>query len=256
MIARVFPLHFPTQVLIGQASGHSGPIGDVGWSLLWAIGLSALAVARLASTTRATGRKAVEPGSAPASTMRGPVPSTVASPPVASLGPPRSGVVTPATAPLLPADLSTVRPRAATRLAAGSRAAARDYGRNRVLWVLLIVVPVAFIALAAEQTPTKLMPVALVAGARHFTAMISLREVHAAEMASVASALLAGIAGLFVVTGSTDGDRRLVVAGFRPREVLVGHLGVVAGAAVLISAVSLAVSAAWISPQQIGRAHV
>ena len=53
-----------------------------------------------------------------------------------------------------------------------------------------------------------------------------------------------------MVTGSTDGDRRLVVAGFRPREVLVGHLGVVAGAAVLISAVSLAVSAAWISPQQ------
>ncbi|MBF6558278.1 MAG: ABC transporter permease [Acidimicrobiales bacterium] len=250
-VARIFPLHFPTQVLIGQASGHSGPIGDVGWSLLWAIGLSALAVARLASTTRATGRKAVEPGSTPASTMRSPVVSTVASPPVTSLAQPRSPVVvTPATASLLPADLSTVRPRAATRLVAGSRAAARDYGRNRVLWVLLIVVPVAFIALAAEQTPTKLMPVALVAGARHFTAMISLRQVHAAEMASVASALLAGIAGLFVVTGSTDGDRRLVLAGFRPREVLVGHLGVVAGAAVLISATSLAVSAAWISPQQ------
>jgi len=249
-IARVFPLHFPTQVLIGQASGHAGPIGDVGWSLLWAIGLSVLAVARLASTTRATGRKAVDPGSAPALTMRSPAVTTVASPPPASLAPPRSPVVaTPASASL-PADLSTVHPRPATRLVAGLRAAARDYGRNRVLWVLLIVVPVAFIALAAEQTSTTLMPVALVDGARHFTAMIALRQVHAAEMASVASALLAGIAGLFVVTGSTDGDRRLVLAGFRPREVLVAHLGVVAGAAVLISAVSLAVSAAWIFPQQ------
>jgi hypothetical protein len=143
----------------------------------------------------------------------------------------------------------TERP-AATRLAAGLRAATRDYGRNRVLWALLIVVPVAFIALAAAETPTKLMPVALVAGARHFTTMVSLRQVHAAQMASVASALLAGIAGLFVVTGSTDGDRRLVLAGFRPREVLVGHLGVVASAAVLTSAISLAVSAIWFSPQQ------
>ena len=29
-ITRLFPLHFPTLVLTGQASGHSGPIGDVG----------------------------------------------------------------------------------------------------------------------------------------------------------------------------------------------------------------------------------
>src|SRR3546814_792896 len=47
-----FPLHFPTLVLTSQASGHAGPLGDVGWSLLWAVGLVALAVARLMATTR------------------------------------------------------------------------------------------------------------------------------------------------------------------------------------------------------------
>jgi hypothetical protein len=68
-------------------------------------------------------------------------------------------------------------------------------------------------------------------------------------MASVASALLAGIAGLFVVTGSAEGDRRVVLAGFRPRQVLAGHLSVVAAAAVVTTAVSLAVSAAFFSPR-------
>ncbi|MEO5680740.1 MAG: ABC transporter permease, partial [Acidimicrobiales bacterium] len=32
-ITRVLPLHFPTLVLTGQASGHAGPLGDVGWSI-------------------------------------------------------------------------------------------------------------------------------------------------------------------------------------------------------------------------------
>jgi hypothetical protein len=115
--------------------------------------------------------------------------------------------------------------------------------------VLLLVVPVFFIALAAEQTPTTLMPVTLLNGARNLTTMHSLRQIHGAQMASIASALLAGIAGLFVVTGSADGDRRLVLAGYRPREVLAAHLGVIAGAAVVVTTVSLSVSAVFLSPQ-------
>jgi hypothetical protein len=119
-----------------------------------------------------------------------------------------------------------------------------------VLWALLAAVPVLFIVSAAEQTPTTPMPVSLVRGAQQITTMLSLRQVHAAEMASVASALLAGVAGLFVVTGSAGGGRRLVLAGFWPRQVLAARLGVIAGAAVLTSAVSLAVSAAFFSPRQ------
>jgi len=128
-------------------------------------------------------------------------------------------------------------------------AAVREYRRDRVLWVLLVVVPVTFVALAAAQTPTKAMPVALINGARHFTAMLSLRYIHAGEMASIASALLAGIAGLFVVTSSAGGDRRLALAGFRPRQILAGRLGVIAVASVLTSAVSLAISAAFLAPR-------
>ena len=54
---------------------------------------------------------------------------------------------------------------------------------------------------------------------------------HAATMVPITAAFLAGLAGLFVVTGAADGDRRLVLAGFRAREVLAGRLGVIAAAA-------------------------
>ena len=246
VITRVFPLHFPTMVLTSQAAHHGGPIGDVGWSLIWAVGLSALAVARLALTTRPAKRTATAPVLAGEPALQASAASR-SSVPVA-----KSSLLAlvSVTVQRPPRRRPGLRKRPQSRLAAASRAAVRDYGRNRVLWVLLLVVPVLFIALAAEQTPTKLMPVGLVAGARHFTAIISLRQVHAAEMASVASALLAGIAGLFIVTGSVDGDRRLVLAGFRPRQVLAGHLGVVAGAATLTTALSLAVSAVFFSPLQ------
>jgi len=248
VLTRVFPQHFPTMVLTGQVARHGGPIGDVGWSLIWAIGLSALAVARLASTTRPARPMAPAPALAEASMLPAAAVSTTAGLPTTSMAPapsPPAAVIRRARS-----AARTGRPRAATRLVAASRAAVRDYGRNRVLWVLLIAVPILFIALAAEETPTMAIPVALAHGARQVTAMISMRQVHAAEMASVATALLAGLAGLFVVTGSRDGDRRLVLSGFRPREVLAGHLGVIAGAAVLTSVVSLAVSAAWLSPHQ------
>ena len=126
----------------------------------------------------------------------------------------------------------------------------REYRRNRVLWVLLIAVPAVFIGLAIAVTPDKLAPVALVDGARNFTGMLSEQRMHAATMVPVTSAFLAGITGLFVVTGSAGGDRRLVLAGFRPREVLAGRLGVIAAATVLTTTIAVGVSGAWFPPRQ------
>ena len=217
LIDRFFPLHFPTMVLTSQAAHHGGPLSDVGWTLIWAGGLSFVAIARLAATTHPARRAA-----------------TLINASNGAKSPP----------PAFPR-----RTFPASRFAAALRAAIRDYRRNRVLWALLLVVPIFFIGLAAEQTPTTLMPVSLLNGARHVAAMLSLREIHGAQMASIASALLAGIAGLFVATGSADGDRRLVLAGYRPREILAAHLSVVAGAAVVVTAVSLTVSAVFLSPQ-------
>lgn len=248
-VTRLFPLHFPTLVLTGQASGHAGPLGDIGWSLAWAVGLSAVAVVRLAATTRPA-RAPARPNPPAVETLPAPAPAD---------GPSVSFVARPApapTAPPVPIGLAPVPAgrRApvgtAARLAAGLRAGAREYRRNRVLWVLLVVVPAVFIGLAIAVTPDKLAPVALVDGARHFAGLLSERRVHAATMVPVTSAFLAGMTGLFVVTGSAGGDRRLVLAGFRPREVLAGRLGVIGAATVLTTAVAVVVSGAWYPPRQ------
>lgn len=126
----------------------------------------------------------------------------------------------------------------------------REYRRNRVLWVLLVAVPAVFIGLAIGVTLDKPSPVALVEGSRHFTGLLSERRLHAATMVPVAAAFLAGLTGLFVITGSAAGDRRLVLAGFRSGEVLAGRLGIISAATVLSTAVAVTVSGVWYPPQQ------
>ena len=248
-ISRLFPVHFPTMVLTSQAAHHGGPLSDVGWTLVWAGGLALIAVARLNVSTRPARDAHRAPTGVTTSAALRPAPTETtpqltATPPISASPQPSAAVPTPV-AP----STRTHRTMGSSRVAAGLRAAFRDYRRNRVLWALLVVVPVFFIALVAAQTATTPMPVTLLNGSRQLTIMRSLRQIHAPEMASIASALLAGVAGLFVVTGSADGDRRLVLAGYRPREVLAAHLGVIAGAAVVVTAVSLAVSALFVSPQ-------
>jgi hypothetical protein len=244
LIERFFPIHFPTMVLTNQAAQHGGPLTDLAWSLIWTIGLAGLAVIRLLVTTRPA-RGAMRVRAADASPATQPVPgraSGTSSTTPATADPASAPAATPAAGcHLEPSRPHAWRPRCGQRCATNRR--------NRVLWALLLIVPVTFVALAAAQTPTTLLPVSLLDGAHHSIALISLRQIHAGEMASIASALLAGVAGLFVVTGSADGDRRLVLAGFRPRQVLAGHLAVIGGAAVLTAAVSLAVSVAFFSPR-------
>ncbi len=251
-MTRLFPLHFPTLVLTSQASGHAGPVGDVGWSVLWAVGLSILAVARLVATTRPAPAPAagvrVAPGSAvPTSKAR--VTSSQSAPtkpaatqPAASLAP------TPAVRGRVPVEVR-VAP-VSVRVAAVLRAGMREYRRNRVLWVLLLAVPALFIGMAIIVTVDEPGPISLVEGARHFTAFMSQRRMHAATMVPVASAFLAGLTGLFIVTGSAAGDRRLVLAGFRPREVLAGRLAVIGAATGLATTVGVAVSGAAYAPRQ------
>jgi hypothetical protein len=130
------------------------------------------------------------------------------------------------------------------------RAGMREYRRNRVLWILLVGVPAVFIGMAVMVTVDVPGPISLVEGDRYFVALLSQRRVHAATMVPITSAFLAGIAGLFVVTESVHGDRRLVLAGLRTRDVLVGRVGVIGTATVLTTAVAIAVSGIWYTPHQ------
>ena len=135
------------------------------------------------------------------------------------------------------------------RIGTGLRYAWREYRRNVALWVLLVGLPFVFISLSFVITPDDPAPVELVENGRSAIAILSLVDVHGAIMLPITVGFLAGLAGLFVVLGSAEGDRRLVLAGFRPREVLTARFGVIILAAVLVSAVSLAVTAAGFQPE-------
>jgi ABC-2 family transporter len=64
-VTRVFPTHFVTLWMTGLPSAHSGPIGNLGWAIIWAVGAAAAAWAVLTATTRiARPRHRARPGSA------------------------------------------------------------------------------------------------------------------------------------------------------------------------------------------------
>ena len=67
-------------------------------------------------------------------------------------------------------------------------------------------------------------------------------------MVPITIAFLAGLAGLFVVQGSMEADARLVLTGFRPREILAARLGVIGLASLLTTAVALGATAVDFAP--------
>jgi hypothetical protein len=229
-ITRLFPLHFPQLLLTSQATGHGGPVGDLGWSLLWVVALAGLAARRLFLGVRALPRPT------------GPLvadPSVVAAP---------AAVSAPAQRHRTEPDPRW--PRTGSPLRVAVRAGLRDYLRDRVLWVLLVGVPAVFIGLAVLVTVDEPGPVELVEGARRYTQMLSERRMHAATMVPVTAAFLAGLAGLFVATGTTEGDRRLTLAGLRARHALGARLAVIGLATLVTTGVSVAVSGGMYPPRQ------
>ena len=231
---RLFPLHFPQLLLTSQVTGHGGPVGDLAWSLLWAAVLGGFAVYRLLAVT------------APA---RRPALSSHVRDTAATLEPPPPSPVPPSSSATARAPVAR-RPQARTPLGAAVRTGLRDYRRNRVLWALLIGVPTIFIGLAILVTVDQPGPVELVEGARRFTGMMSERRMHAATMVPVTAAFLAGLAGLFVATGTTAGDRRLVLAGLRTPHVFGARLAVIGLATLVTTTAAVGVSGAWYPPRQ------
>ncbi len=138
------------------------------------------------------------------------------------------------------------------RLRAGLRYGLRDYRRNIVLWVLLVVLPVIFISLSFYITPDRPTPVDLTENGVSTMKILSLANVHGAIMVPITLAFLAGLSGLFIVRGSIEADARLAIAGFRPREILFSRLGTIVAASLLATAVSLGVTAIDFIPEDWG----
>ncbi len=133
-----------------------------------------------------------------------------------------------------------------SRIAVATRLGFREQARRPLLLVLLVVVPFLFITKAISATQRLPRKVGLPAGAHVLTNM---RDIHGAVMAAITVSFLAGLVGVFVAQSVRQADRRLVVAGFRPVQVLMPRLLVLSAATALVLVVSLVVTALSFQPK-------
>jgi len=131
------------------------------------------------------------------------------------------------------------------RLVTATRLGFREQARRPLLVVLLVVVPLVFITKAISSTRAVPRRIGLPGGGEVLTTM---KDIHGALMAAIAVAFLAGLCGAFIVRSARQGDRRLVVAGFRPVEAVVPRLAVLTAATVVVLVASLSVTALSFTP--------
>ena len=126
------------------------------------------------------------------------------------------------------------------RTLTAARLGLREQRRRPVLVVLLVVLPVWFIARSIAVTEPIPKRIGLPGGEAVVTTM---RDIHGADMALIAVGFLVGLCGVFLMLSAREADRRLVVAGFRPGEAIAARLLVLLAATAIVVAVSIAVTA-------------
>ena len=105
----------------------------------------------------------------------------------------------------------------------------RDQLRRPLVPILLVVVPAFIVLWSVAITKASPHRIELPGGIWVTTTM---KALHGPEMAKFSVAFVAALVGVFVVQAALQGDRRLVVAGYRAGETLLARLLVVASATV------------------------
>jgi len=131
------------------------------------------------------------------------------------------------------------------RTMAATTMAFRDQRRRPLLLILLVIVPTYVITRSIAITEATPRQIGLPGGVEITTTM---QDLHGATMAGVTIAFVASLVGVFVMHSALAGDRRLVIAGFRPGETIIARLAVLGAATTLVVAVSVAVTAVNFTP--------
>lgn len=132
-----------------------------------------------------------------------------------------------------------------SRVATAFRLGVREYRRTPVLVALLAVLPAYAVGVFGYVVPDD--PVSFTVGGEAVQA--GLPAVVSLLLTPMTAGLFAGIAGLFLMGSATDADARLVVAGYRPHEVVLARLGLLAAVSVLVSLVATGVAALTAVPE-------
>jgi ABC-2 type transport system permease protein len=126
-----------------------------------------------------------------------------------------------------------------SKTVAAAQMGLREQRRRPIFLVLLVALPVWFIARATAVTEPIPKRVGLPGGVELLTNM---RDIHAVQMAVIAVGFLAALCGVFLMLSAREADRRLVVAGYTPAEAIAARALVLAVAVTAVVVVSLAVT--------------
>src|SRR6266508_3591721 len=107
------------------------------------------------------------------------------------------------------------------RTATAMAMAFRDQMRRPLVPILLVLVPAFIVVWSVAITQPESRRIELSDGAWVTTTM---KALHGPEMAKFTVAFVAALVGVFVMRSALQGDRRLVVAGLRAREVVAARL--------------------------------
>ena len=116
----------------------------------------------------------------------------------------------------------------------------RDQMRRPLVLILIVVIPAYIITKSIAQTLATPRRIGLPDGVFVTTTM---KDLHGAGMGGVVVAFVAALLGVFVMQSALQGDRRLVVAGFRPGETVLARLLVLIAGTVMLVVVSAVVTA-------------
>jgi hypothetical protein len=123
--------------------------------------------------------------------------------------------------------------------------ALRDQVRRPLVLILLVLVPAYVITRSIAETLPTPRRIGLPDGVWVTTTM---KDLHGAGMGGFAIAFCAAVVGVFVMQSALQGDRRLVVAGYRPGETVVARLVVLGLATALVVTVSAVTTALNFTP--------
>ncbi len=132
-----------------------------------------------------------------------------------------------------------------TATATATAMAFRDQLRRPLVPILLVVVPAFIVIWSVAITQPESRRIELADGVWVTTTM---KALHGPEMAKFTVAFVAALVGVFVMRAALQGDRRLVVAGLRAREVVAARLVVLLTATTVAVVVAAAAVALNFSP--------
>jgi hypothetical protein len=121
----------------------------------------------------------------------------------------------------------------------------RDQLRRPLVLILLVLVPAYVITRSIAETLPTPRRIGLPDGVWVTTTM---KELHGAGMGGFAIAFCAAVVGVFVMHSALQGDRRLVVAGYRPGETVIPRLMVLVAATALVVTVAAVTTALNFTP--------